>query len=83
MPELNAIRQRWANTRWPRLGYFVHGQAKDDIFDLLMIAETYGEALRTIASQSDAAMTDARLSDPLWPKRVASNVLARQPFPAL
>lgn len=29
------IRARWANQNWPNIGYFVHGQAREDIAALL------------------------------------------------
>lgn len=33
--KVEEIRDRWSDTRWPKIGYFVHGQAKEDIRDLL------------------------------------------------
>lgn len=32
---IETIRQRWKDQRWPNIGYFVHGQARMDIADLL------------------------------------------------
>ena len=33
--DVAAIRERWASRRWPSIGYFVHGQAYEDIQSLL------------------------------------------------
>lgn len=32
---IDEIRARWADCRWPNIGYFVHGQARHDIAALL------------------------------------------------
>lgn len=40
---LHVIQERWATRKWPSIGYFVHGQAYQDIHNLLaMIAELRG-----------------------------------------
>ena len=36
---IETIRERWADRSWPKIGYFVHGQALIDIRDLLEIID--------------------------------------------
>lgn len=36
---LEEIRNRWKDRSWPHIGYFVHGQAYQDIQKLLEIAD--------------------------------------------
>lgn len=33
--QVEVIRNRWADCSWPNIGYFVHGQARLDIAELL------------------------------------------------
>lgn len=35
MTDVETIRTRWADCTWPNIGYFVHGQARLDIAELL------------------------------------------------
>ena len=53
------IRARWANQRWPNIGYFVHGQAKMDIAVLLDEIGRLRAALATIAAKlkGESALT--------------------------
>jgi len=37
MSKVDEIRERWASRKWPTIGYFVHGQAYEDIHALLAI----------------------------------------------
>lgn len=37
--DLEEIRDRWKETKWPSIGYFVHGQALMDIRKLLEIID--------------------------------------------
>lgn len=38
---LQQIRERWASRKWPQIGYFVHGQAYQDIHALLRMVRYY------------------------------------------
>lgn len=44
--KIEEIRERWADCSWPKIGYFVHGQARDDIAMLLAIADCLLDAER-------------------------------------
>ena len=42
MNDVETIRERWADRRWPNIGYFVHGQALADIHALLEVIDRHG-----------------------------------------
>jgi len=57
---LQQIRERWASRKWPTIGYFVHGQAYEDIQTLLrMIAYYKNLAHVTVGKPKDESPTDA------------------------
>lgn len=44
--KVDEIRERWADCSWPKIGYFVHGQARDDIAMLLGIIDAITDSHR-------------------------------------
>lgn len=61
MSKLEEIRERWRDRSWPKIGYFVHGDALMDIDALLAIASEL---------ERDAAryrwIRSAQYPDPGW-----------------
>lgn len=37
--DFEEIKNRWSERKWPSIGYFVHGQAYDDIQKLIKMVE--------------------------------------------
>lgn len=49
MNKIEEIRERWRDESWPSIGYFVHGQARLDLRDLLSEVDRLRLALGSVA----------------------------------